>query len=237
MNGTHGANMKVSVIRCKLVVILCLAALGLVPQWSRTQSPSNRVMVANVYFDGVQNLPIEKVMNFVYTKPGREFSTLEAQGDIARLAASRLVKPLDVRTEATTDGRINVIFVVREFRNSCARSSFKHAKHVTVKELEGMTRAAPRDAARPDAEPACLLRDPGAPEKEGPLLRQRHPRRRLRREPRPRRLQHHRRPQGARPRAFASSVKRTWRARPACGRRSTPARPSCRPWAARFNPE
>jgi outer membrane protein insertion porin family len=140
MNGTYRKNKaKVSVLRT-MVVLLGLAALYLTAPSSFAQPTPNRVMVANVYFDGVRNIPIDKAMLYVHTKPGQEYSDATVQKDIERLAASHLCKPLTVRTEATTDGRVNVIFVVREFRSVVKEVVFKHAKHADVKELQTMTR-------------------------------------------------------------------------------------------------
>jgi outer membrane protein assembly complex protein YaeT len=140
MNGTHGAHKaKVSVVRI-ILVLLGLAASYLPAQPSLGQNPGNRVLVANVFFDGVKNIPIDKAMLYVHTKPGQEYSDAVAQKDIERLAASHLCRPLTVRTESTTDGRVNVIFVVREFRSVVREVVFKHAKHVDVKELQNLTR-------------------------------------------------------------------------------------------------
>src|SRR5260370_19634698 len=116
-----------------IVVLLALVAAYLGAQPSRAQNPGNRVLVANVYFDGVKNIPIDKAMLYVHTKTGQEYSDAVAQKDIERLAASHLCRPLTARTEPTTDGRVNVIFVVREFRSVVRERVFNHAKHVDVK--------------------------------------------------------------------------------------------------------
>lgn len=140
MNGTRGAHKaKVSVVRM-ILLLVALAAAFLSAQPGHTQNLGNRVLVANVYFDGVKNIPIDKAMLYVHTKPGQEYSDAVAQKDIERLAASHLCRPLDVRTESTTDGRVNVIFVVREFRSVVREVVFKHAKHVDVKEMQNLTR-------------------------------------------------------------------------------------------------
>jgi outer membrane protein assembly complex protein YaeT len=140
MNGTHGAHLpKVSVVRI-ILVLLGLSVTYWTVQPGLAQNPGNRVLVANVYFDGVKNIPIDKALLYVHTKPGQEYSDAVAQKDIERLASAHLCRPLTVRTEPTTDGRVNVIFVVREFRSVVREVVFKHAKHVDVKELQTMTR-------------------------------------------------------------------------------------------------
>ncbi len=139
MNGTHGANTKVSVLRTLLVLLAC-AASSLTGLPGLAQNPNSGPIVANVFFEGVQNIPIDKARLFVHTQPGQPYSDAVAQKDIERLAASHLCRPITVRTDPTTDGRLNVIFVVREFRSVVRDIAFKHAKHITSKELEGMTR-------------------------------------------------------------------------------------------------
>lgn len=139
MDGTYGRNQsKLSVARI-LLVLLGLAGLYLAAAPTLAQTKT-RTLIANVYFDGVQYLPVEKAMLYIQSKPGQEYSDAVAQDDISRLAASRMCRPLTVKTEPTGDGRVNVIFVVREFRKVVREVVFKHAKHTDVKELQKMTR-------------------------------------------------------------------------------------------------
>src|SRR5437016_1052912 len=138
MIGTHGPNNAKVTARRALLVLLGLAAIYLTAPVILAQPSANKVLVANVYFEGVRNIPIDKAMLYVHTKPGQEYSDMVAQKDIERLAASHLCKPLTVRTDASADGRVNVIFVVREFRSIVRDVVFKHAKHVEVKELQTM---------------------------------------------------------------------------------------------------
>ncbi len=140
MNGTSGANtVKVSAIRLMLVM-LGLAALWFPVRTTLAQGTSRGEIVAEVRFEGIRSIPEEKALLLVRTKAGREFSPAEAQDDIARLAGSNLLRPLAVRTEKTTDGRVIVIFQVREHRGVVRDVIFKHAKHVDTKELANLTR-------------------------------------------------------------------------------------------------
>lgn len=140
MNGTSGARKaRVSAIRL-ILVLLGLAVIGLSVRTGLAQGPSRREVVAEVRFEGIRNIPEEKALLYLRTKPGREFSDSEAQEDINRLAASNLCRPLQVRTEKTTDGRLIVVFVVREHRGIVREVLFKHAKHVDAKELANLTR-------------------------------------------------------------------------------------------------
>lgn len=139
MNGTHAANEQRVGQRCTIVIGLCLIAWCVSAAATFSQGTPARAVVANVYFEGAQSIPVEKLMNFVKnTRPGREYSTTGAYQDISELAASRLCKPIDVRTEPTPDGRVNVTFLIREFRSVVREVVFRHAKHVTPKDLEGV---------------------------------------------------------------------------------------------------
>jgi outer membrane protein assembly complex protein YaeT len=142
MNGSRGASKrKGAVIRGTLLVLLSVAALCLsAPTLLAQPGSPNRLIVADVLFDGVRNIPIEKAMLYLQTKKGQEYSDRVAQDDVSRLAASHLCKPLSVRTEPTGDGRVNVIFIVQEFRGVVREVEFVHAKHIDIKELREMTR-------------------------------------------------------------------------------------------------
>src|ERR1017187_5634644 len=142
MNGTHGAKHGKVSIRCMLALLLGLSAWCLAAPSCFAQPAPGRQLIANVYFEGVQNLPVEKAMNYVESKPGQAYSEAIAQKDIERLAASHLCVPIGVRTvEANTDdGRVNVIFTVRELRSVVKEIVFKHAKHSDVKELQKIAR-------------------------------------------------------------------------------------------------
>ncbi|MBI2805149.1 MAG: BamA/TamA family outer membrane protein [Planctomycetes bacterium] len=140
MYGTNGASeMKVSAFRMFLT-LLGLAGLCLAQRSSLAQEAGNRVIVANVYLDGVRNVPIERALLELHTKPGREYSQAEAYRDIDRLAASGLCRPLAVKTVATSDGRVDVIFVVKEHRSVVREVIFKHARLGDIKEMKNLTR-------------------------------------------------------------------------------------------------
>jgi outer membrane protein insertion porin family len=145
MHGTSGVKpVKLSVIRNLLPMLLSLGFCLLLAGPSLPQNPgptSSRVFVADVIIEGLRNPSLEqRAMTLLHTKKGREYSEADARDDIARLAASNMCRPLNVRTEPTTDGRVKVIFTVREFRSLVREVVFKHNKHVDQKELESMTR-------------------------------------------------------------------------------------------------
>jgi outer membrane protein insertion porin family len=142
MNGTKGAkNMMVSLVRMTILTLLAVTGFGMLAQHGDAQAPGGRVIIANTYVLGTRNVPLEKVMNFILSKPNTEFSTARIQNDVSDLAASRLFKSIrPVRTEPTPDGRLNVYFEVVEHPNMVREVVYKHVKHVKVADLEGLSR-------------------------------------------------------------------------------------------------
>jgi len=142
MNGIKGAKyMMVSLVRNAMLVLAIVSAFGLLSLVGEAQSPTARPTIANTYVLGTRNIPLEKVMNYILSKPGSVFSVAEAQNDVSRLAMSKLFKAIrPVRTEPTSDGRLNVYFEVVEQPNIVREVIYKHAKHVKTSELEDMTR-------------------------------------------------------------------------------------------------
>jgi len=142
MNGANGSNpMKVMCLKDIVWGLLGIAVLFMLVQWGLGQSGPNRAVVADVFINGYRNIPEGKVRQYIYTKPGSQYSYAQVQDDVSRLAASRLFKSIrPVRTESTTDGRVNVIFEVQEHPSVVRDVIYRHAKHVNVKELEGLTK-------------------------------------------------------------------------------------------------
>ncbi len=116
--------------------LLFLLAFGLGTPAAFAQDPSSRTLVGEVYIVGVRTIPVAKAMNYVHTRTNREYSYAVVQNDVSRLAASNLFKYIRVRTDPTSDGRMNVIFEVQEYPSIVRSVEFKHLKHMSVKDLE-----------------------------------------------------------------------------------------------------
>jgi outer membrane protein assembly complex protein YaeT len=119
-----------------------VAALCLLVRWGMAQPAQNQVTIADVFIFGNRTIPTSKIMNFIIScKPGQTFSTGAAQEDLRRLAGSRMFKDIrPIKTEATTDGRVNVIIEVVEHPNLVREVIYKHAKHGDIKDLEAITK-------------------------------------------------------------------------------------------------
>jgi outer membrane protein insertion porin family len=122
---------------------LALALLVAGPAAGFAHDPDCPQIVANVHIDGLDSARAAEALRHMLTKPGQPYSDANAMDDIARLAESKLCRPVSVRTEATENGRVNVIFVVRNARRAVREVQFKNASHLNVPELQALTRVRP----------------------------------------------------------------------------------------------
>lgn len=144
MTGMNGTKDMPSAWKLLVGLLLAVALLDTAGARARAQGPSDRQLVANVYVVGNRTIPTEKILQYIHTKPGQSYSYSLVQEDVSRLAASQLFKSIyPVRTEMTSDGRINVYFEVREHSNIVREVIYKHAKHLDLKDLEEQTRVRP----------------------------------------------------------------------------------------------
>ncbi len=130
---------KLPLAWAKLLLLLAVSASAL--RYAHAQQPSGgRDLVADVLIVGAKQVPPEKVQQYIHTKPGMPYSAARSFDDVNRLSEARLFKSVQVRTEATPDGRLNVIYVVTEHLNLVKEVKYLHAKHVNEKDLDGLTR-------------------------------------------------------------------------------------------------
>ena len=126
------------------VSLMTLAVLAWQAPPVRAQSPERSEQIANVYIVGNRTIPSDKVMQYIHSKPGSSYSPAVVQEDVIRLAASKLFRSIQpVKTVPTPDGRINIYFEVREYRNVVREVIYKHAKHEDLKDLEEQTKVKP----------------------------------------------------------------------------------------------
>jgi outer membrane protein insertion porin family len=122
--------------------ILVLALLAAVALWfgpSLTRGQQGKELVADVTFVGNKSVPTDKAMRYVHTRKNMEYSRASVQADLDRLAETHLFKNIRARTEPTADGRVLVFFDVQEHPKVVREIIYKHAKHLTEKELDNIT--------------------------------------------------------------------------------------------------
>ena len=140
MNGTIG--LSKTMIRSWPGKVLALATLLFGAVWigpGLGQSPV-REIVGDVSVAGNRTIASDRILRFAHVRSGQDYSLAELQQDVARLAETRMFKSVTFRDERTSDGRVNITFVVVEHPNVITEIIFKNAGHISEKELEGMTR-------------------------------------------------------------------------------------------------
>jgi len=129
------------------LALLALLAMVLLDHFGRAQPPAppapppaqGREVVAEVKVVGNQNIPTEKIMRYIHTRPGNEYNPATLYEDSTRLAESRMFKSALPREEHTKNGVI-VTFHIVEYPNLIQDVIYKNAHHIPLKELESMSR-------------------------------------------------------------------------------------------------
>jgi outer membrane protein insertion porin family len=97
-------------------------------------------VIADVIIDGAASVSRDRLMPLINTRKGQPYSDKIAREDFNRLAESNLCRTKSVRTDPMSDGRVVVIFEIGEIHNIVKDVIYRHNKHVSTKELEGITR-------------------------------------------------------------------------------------------------
>jgi outer membrane protein assembly factor BamA len=123
-----------------LVGLACLAAVAFSPNVTHGQIPSEEI-VADIQVRGNRLVPTEQVLNYIYMKPGQPFSNSTAQKDVERLALSGMFRHgPTVSLERRGTGSVTVVYTVEENPNIVRDVIFRHANHISDKELESIAR-------------------------------------------------------------------------------------------------
>ncbi|MCS7046008.1 MAG: hypothetical protein NZO58_06605, partial [Gemmataceae bacterium] len=140
MPGTVGAYHALRMpVWTKALIVAGLFAVGVwMVGWSEAQSPATEI-VAEVTVEGNRRIATERILRGLGTVPGREYSRAQLQQDVAAIGSTRLFKNVGVREEVLGDGRIRVVFLVQEYPNLIQEVVYKHAKHLSDKDLENIT--------------------------------------------------------------------------------------------------
>lgn len=140
MKGTDGTMVPVAPAWSKILGLagfLLLLALTTGTGWAQTPGKDT---VADVIVVGNRNVPTEKIMRYIRTRPGSEYLAAALQADVSRLSESRMFRSVRVRDARLGDGRVQVYFEVQEYPNQIREIIFKNANHISEKELESMCR-------------------------------------------------------------------------------------------------
>jgi outer membrane protein assembly factor BamA len=117
-----------------------LAALLLTGAACLAQAPSQpgKVLVADVIADGNHQVPTQKIMGLVKTRPGGEYSADQVDEDVRALMASRQFA--NVRAvKRDVDGKVVVYFLLTEYPRTIQKIEYHGLKHFKAEELNTLT--------------------------------------------------------------------------------------------------
>src|SRR5437867_7041048 len=128
-----------------LMVLGLVAIVGLAARPSWAQAPPGKEYVADVIVEGNRNVSTDKIMRFIRTRPGSEFSYSALHEDVTRLMQTNMfrnVRPSEKRVtdERTGETKLNVYFIIQEYPTLVQEVIYKNAHHISQKDLDEMTR-------------------------------------------------------------------------------------------------
>ncbi len=141
MMGTDGtATPKGRAAAVRIVLVLALVSvLALVFGPGPSRGQQGKEIVADVVIVGNRSVPTDKALRYIHTRKNMEYSRATVQADLDRLADTHMFKNIRARTEPTSDGRVIVYFDVQEHPSVVREVVYKHARHISDKELENLT--------------------------------------------------------------------------------------------------
>ena len=103
------------------------------------QVRSENELVAEVHVAGNQNIPTPEIMSYIQTRPGMDFNKSHIYQDVTRLLESRKFRDVRPEWHPVSNG-VAVTFNIVEWPNTVLEVIFRHAKHISQKDLEDMTK-------------------------------------------------------------------------------------------------
>lgn len=120
-----------------------LAVLFLACAVSLAQSPADKVYVADVIPQfipqGSQNVPTQRIMSLIQTKPGAEYKADVVHEDVRKLLDTKLFADIRVVTQRTQDNKIIVYFQLKELPGVVREILYLGANHLKKDDLEATT--------------------------------------------------------------------------------------------------
>ncbi len=140
MQGTDGTLKTTNTAWIKILGLACCLVLLAPASYQAWAQGAGKETVADVIVVGNRNIPTEKIMRYIKTRPGAEYLQGTLQADVSRLAETRMFRTVQVRDSRLGDGRVQVFFEVQEYPSLITEIIFKNAGHISDKDLEGMVR-------------------------------------------------------------------------------------------------
>lgn len=100
---------------------------------------AGKVFVADIVPRGLQNFPTARVTALMKTRVGSEYSKAVLEDDIRTLYKTNAFANIQVQTETTADGNVNVYIDFRELPSLVQDIVYQGAKHFSPDELDKVT--------------------------------------------------------------------------------------------------
>jgi outer membrane protein assembly complex protein YaeT len=134
---TGGAATATRTLGVSLAVFFLAFAVSL------AQAPADKVYVADVIPQfvpqGSQNVPTQRIMSLIQTKPGAEYKADVVHEDVRKLYDTKLFADVRVVTQRTQDNKIVVYFQLKELPGVIREILYLGANHLKKDDLESTT--------------------------------------------------------------------------------------------------
>ncbi len=137
MKATNRSSCGCSARACRLAAIVGAMSVGVAT--ALAQLPSGKVIVADVIPQGNKNVPSEKIMSLIKTKPNGEYNPDVIAEDVQRLYETRSFANIRVTEQRRDDGKVIVYFQFVELPGIIQEIVYQGANHLKNDELESIT--------------------------------------------------------------------------------------------------
>src|SRR5438105_1391002 len=118
---------------------IALAGLLLCSPLVPAQDPPAKVLVDDVIPQGNHQVPPQKIISLIKTRPGLEYKQETVDEDVRKLYETKLFANIQVVKQPTPDGKVKVYFLVAEYPSIVQEIIYDGAKHLKPDELESTT--------------------------------------------------------------------------------------------------
>jgi outer membrane protein insertion porin family len=101
--------------------------------------PTAHVEVADILIEGSQFLSKPEIMTFIKTRPGNEYNPDLVQEDTRNLMRTHNFADVKARADPLKDGRVNVVYMLRDHLTTIQKIVYRGAKHLKDDELNEIT--------------------------------------------------------------------------------------------------
>ncbi len=133
-------------------LLLCaVASVAQTPAPVPAPGSPGKVLVADVIIEGNRNVTAQQIKGQIKTRPGAEFNEETAREDVRVLMSSKQLGNVEVVTQPTPDGRVNVFFLIRDYPNLVQKVVYQGAKHPSNEDLDALHSIRPNTPLNPTA--------------------------------------------------------------------------------------